>query len=72
LIADIIGLIFFGFEFGSQKIGEKENLQDHEHDEEFDQDDRPQRLAKLHVPEALIIKTNNGKQDFFHTFLIHS
>jgi hypothetical protein len=41
LIADKVGFIVIVLETASQKVREKENFQDDEHDEELDQYDEP-------------------------------
>lgn len=42
-----------------QEIREKKHLQDGEHDEQFDQYDRPQRLAQAHRAETIVIEVEN-------------
>ena len=39
-----------------QEIGEEEQLQHHENDKKFDEDDGPQRLAQAHVPETINVE----------------
>ena len=39
-----------------QEIGEEKQLQDKEHDEELDENDGPERLSQLHVPESVGIQ----------------
>ena len=42
-----------------QKIREKKYFQDGEHDEQFDEDDGPQRLAQAHRAETIVIEVEN-------------
>ena len=39
-----------------QKIREKENLQNHEDNKQFDKNNSPQRFAYCHVPKSIIIQ----------------
>lgn len=39
-----------------EEVGEEENLENDKDNEQFNQDNRPQRLAQAHMPEAVVIK----------------
>lgn len=43
-----------------QQIGKKEKPEDGKHDKEFYQDDPPEFSAPGHLPEALIIESENS------------
>jgi len=51
-----------------EEIGKEEYLEDGEHDEQFDEDDGPQRLAEAHVPEPVVIQVKGTieKSVFVH------
>lgn len=51
---------FFGMLL--DEVGEEEALEHHEDDEDFDEDDRPQRLPQSHVSEALVIQVESPKE----------
>jgi hypothetical protein len=58
----VVAPFLIRFEIPFQQIRKKEELQDGEHDEQFNQDDAPQFPAPGHVPEALNVEPEN----FFH------
>ena len=64
---NILRFASFG-RIGFQEIREKEEFQHHENDEEFDEDDRPERLAQSHVAETIVVKIENPIQEtvFLH------
>ena len=50
------------------EVGKEKNLQDDEDDEEFDEDNRPERTTQPHVAEAVVVQVINlvKKALFFH------
>ena len=40
----------------AEEVGEEEDLEDGKHDEEFDEDDGPERAAERHVAEAVVVE----------------
>ena len=39
-----------------EEVGEKEDLENHEDNEQLDQDNGPQCLAEAHIPETVVIE----------------
>ena len=60
------GLVAVGV--GLEEIGEEEQFQNDEYDEQFDEDNRPQRLTQAHGAEPLIIQVERTTQK---TVLVH-
>jgi len=55
-----------------QEVGEKEDAQDHKHNEELDQDDPPELPAPGHAPESVTIEPEypaGHKPNLNNTFL---
>ena len=62
----IFGLLLLGGALAAQKIWEENPPQDDEEDEQFDEDNDPQRLAHGHTAKSVVIKMENaGPQALF-------
>ena len=46
-----------------EEVGEKEDLENHEDNEQFDQDNRPQCLAEAHIPETVVIEVKDPVEE---------
>ena len=56
----VAGLVALGVLL--QEVGEEEHLEDGKHDEKFDEDDGPQRLAEAHVAETVVVQVEGPIQ----------
>jgi hypothetical protein len=54
------GPFLITIEIAFQQIGEKEEPEDGKHDKEFKQDNAPEFPAPGHLPEAIIIESENS------------
>ena len=62
----IAGFVTLGMLF--QEVWKEEDLEDGKHDEQFDKDDSPQRLAEAHGSETFVIQVKGLVKK---TFLVH-
>lgn len=60
------------FRVGFQEIREEKHLQNREHNEKFNQDNRPQRFAERHIAESVVIQVENPipKAVFSHGLIV--
>lgn len=56
LFQDMVGPLFIGLEIRLQVIGEIKQFEDSKEDNEFDQEDLPQRPTQSHTLEPISIK----------------
>ena len=46
-----------------EEVWEEKQLQDEEHDEQLDGNDKPERLAQLHVAKPIVIEIENPAKE---------
>lgn len=51
-----------------EEVGEEENLENDKDNEQFNQDNRPQRLAEVHIPETVVIEVEDPVKE---SLLVH-
>jgi hypothetical protein len=64
LFDNIITAFFVSFEIGFQEVGKKYHSENHKHDKQFDDDDKPHLFAPAcEVPESFDVKEKNPFKD---------
>ena len=69
-MANVLGLFFLAIALGTQEIRKEYHLDDDKEDKQLDGDDEPQRLAKGHAAESIVIKMEHARPEALTVFLI--
>ena len=69
-MSHILGLFLFGITLGTQKIREKQQLDDDKEDEELDENDEPQRLPHSHAAESIVVQMEHARPETLLVTLI--